>query len=399
MYEDITYETILERMLDRVPERFDKREGSVIYDAHSPAAIELQLLYLELDNIISESYGDTAKRDNLILRCQERGITPYPGTNAVLKGEFTPPDIDVLGKRFNLGSENYEVTEKIADGLYKVRCEEAGTAGNQQLGAMIPIEYIEGLETAELTEVLIPGEDEEETEQLRKRYFNSFDEMAFGGNMADYLEKTNAISGVGSTKVTRVWNGDISPSAMVPTAAVDTWYSGTIGSLDSPVAAWLETVYKAAKERKLTAGGTVLLTITDSEYGKASDALVDAVQEIIDPKDNGGEGYGLAPVGHFVTVKSADTVSVNVQTSLSFDTGYSWSNLQSSINSAIESYLLSLRKEWADTDHLVVRLSQIETRLLAVRGIIDVNDTKINGLADNLTLGKYEIPVFGGASE
>ena len=90
---------------------------------------------------------------------------------------------------------------------------------------------------------------------------------------------------------------------------------------------------------------------------------------------------------------------MNVQTSLSFDTGYSWSNLQSSINSAIESYLLSLRKEWADTDHLVVRLSQIETRLLAVRGIIDVNDTKINGLADNLTLGKYEIPVFGGASE
>ena len=30
MYEDQTYETILERMLDRVPDKFDKREGSGI---------------------------------------------------------------------------------------------------------------------------------------------------------------------------------------------------------------------------------------------------------------------------------------------------------------------------------------------------------------------------------
>ena len=30
MYEDTTYEVILDRMLARVPDRFDKREGSVI---------------------------------------------------------------------------------------------------------------------------------------------------------------------------------------------------------------------------------------------------------------------------------------------------------------------------------------------------------------------------------
>lgn len=63
MYEDITYEKILDRMLARVPDKLDKREGSVIWDTHSPTAIELQVLYIELDRILREAYGDTASRD------------------------------------------------------------------------------------------------------------------------------------------------------------------------------------------------------------------------------------------------------------------------------------------------------------------------------------------------
>lgn len=209
---DVTYNEILERMLARVSDKFDKREGAVIFDTHSPTAIELELLYVELNTILAEAYGDSASREYLVKRCKERGITPYEATYAVLKGEFTPTNIDVTGQRFNIGSTNFVVLEKIADGEYQVQCETAGIVGNQQLGTMIPIEYIEGLETAELTEILIPGEDEEDTEDLRTRYFDSFNEKAFGGNARDYLEKTNAIPGVGSTKVTRVWNSDLNPN-------------------------------------------------------------------------------------------------------------------------------------------------------------------------------------------
>lgn len=71
MYEDQTYETILKRMLARVSDKFDKREGSVIWDTHSPTAIELQILYVELETLINESYGDTASREFLILLCKE----------------------------------------------------------------------------------------------------------------------------------------------------------------------------------------------------------------------------------------------------------------------------------------------------------------------------------------
>ena len=398
MYEDVTYEVILERMLNRVSDKFDKREGSVIFDTHSPTAIEFQILYIELDTILREAYGDTASREFLIRRCKERGITPYKATHAVLKGEFAPANIDVTGKRFNIGSQNFIVLEKIADGEYKVQCETPGMVGNQQLGTMIPIEYVERLETAELTEILIPGEDEEETEDLRTRYFDSFNEKAFGGNVQDYLEKTNAIPGVGSTKVTRVWNNDLHPVETIPSAEVKAWYETIKPTLSGEPAAWLKTVFNAAKDKKLTTGGTVLLTILNSNFGVASDTLIQTVQQTIDPDEYAGEGYGLAPIGHVVSVKSAEVHDVTVKTNITFDVGYGWSNLQSSINDVISNYLLELRKSWADNPYLVVRISQIETRLLGIKGIVDIDNTKINGASDNLTLGKFEVPVFGGAS-
>lgn len=395
---DVTYNEILERMLSRVSDKFDKREGSVIFDAHSPTAHELQILYTELNTLIAETYGDSASREFLIKRCKERGIIPYEATHAVLKGEFTPTDIDVAGQRFNIGSINFIVTERIADGEYQVQCETPGIVGNQQMGTMIPIDYIEGLETAELTEILIPGEDEEETEDLRTRYFDSFSEKAFGGNVQDYLEKTNAIPGVGSTKVTRVWNNELRPAEMIPSAAVQAWYSTIQPTLSGEPAAWLEKVYNAAKDRKLTTGGTVLLTILNSDFGIASDTLIHTVQQIIDPDENAGEGYGVVPIGHIVNVKSASTKTVTIKTNITFDVGYGWSNLQSSINEVISNYLLELRKSWADSPYLVVRISQIETRILGIKGIVDIEDTIINGASDNLTLGKYEVPVLGGVS-
>lgn len=395
---DVTYDEILKRMLSRVSDKFDKREGSMIFDTHSPTALELQLLYVELNRLIAEAYGDSASREYLIRRCKERGIAPYEATHAILKGEFTPTNIDVTGRRFNIGSMNFIVTEKIADGEYQVQCETPGIVGNQRTGTMIPIDYIEGLETAELTEVLIPGEDEEETEDLRTRYFDSFNEKAFGGNIRDYLEKTNAIPGVGSTKVTRALNNDLRPAEMIPSTVVQTWYNTIKTTLSGEPATWLETVFNAAVNKKLTTGGTVLLTILNSDFGIASDTLIQTVQQTIDPDENAGEGYGVAPIGHIVKVESAKTKTVTVKTNLTFDIGYSWSNLQNSINDIISNYLLELRKSWADSPYLVVRISQMETRLLGIKGIVDIGNTQINGASDNLTLGKFEVPVFGGAS-
>ena len=399
LYNDQTYEAILNRMLARIPDEYDKRESSLIWDTQASTANEILLLYVELKTLIANSYGDTAEREFLIYLCGDRGIIPESATNAILKGEFTPTNIDVTGQRFNIGEMNYTVIAPIDGeaGSYTVQCEEVGTIGNQYLGDMIPMNYIDGLETAELTEVLIPGEDEETTDHLRQRYLDSFNEKAFAGNKAAYLALVRAIDGVGDVKVTRVWNGDINPASMIPTDAVATWYNGL--SVTGEVKAWIDAVYAAALAKKLTVGGTVLITIVDSDdYGVASSTLVQTVQNAIDPESDAGEGEGLAPIGHVVTVQSASGVTINVTTDITFEQGYSWSNLGTAITKAVSDYLLELRTYWANGSNTVVRIAQIESRILAITGVADIADTEINGEASNLTLGEYEIPVMGGVS-
>ena len=393
---DVTFNEILERMISRVPNSFDKREGSIIYDALAPAALELQRIYIELNSILSDSYGDTASREYLILRCKERGVIPEQASKAILRGKFTPSGINVIGKRFNVNELNYVVIRALtdSDGGYEVQCETPGTIGNRMLGTMIPIEYIQGLETAELTEVLIPGEDDETTDNLRKRYFDSFKESAFGGNVKDYINKVNTISGVGAAKVKRVWNDDINPLELIPTQKVVDWANGVGMKSDPEVSRWLTAAISAGKEKKLTVGGTVLLTILGSDFNVVSNRLIQTVQQEIDPTDAPGEGYGLAPIGHIVNVKSARGVEISVKTEITFETGYSWSNLRNAIEEAIKGYLLELCKSWASTSSLVVRIAQIETRLLQIKGIVDIGNTTINGVDKNLTLDGYEIPVF-----
>ena len=354
MFEIMTYDTIMERMLDKVPDDLDKREGSVIWDALSPAALELELAYIALEYILIEGFADTCDREHLILRARERGIEAEEATPAILKGVFSPVNLDLTGQRFNLGKLNYTVTKPVTgeSGAWQLECETAGTEGNSLFGDLIPIDYIEGLESAEATEVLIPGEDEEETEVLRQRYFNSFNAKSYGGNVRDYIEKTNSINGVGATKVIPIWNG----------------------------------------------GGTVKLIILNSDFDRASNTLIETVQETIDPPPQ-GTGLGVAPIGHTVTVVTASEVSINIKTNLEFATGYSWENLQSAIEDALNEYLLSLRKEWANTKNTTVRLSQIESRLMGIEGIVDITETTINNQERNLILDNDQIPVLGGVGD
>ena len=350
MYEDITYELILQRMIDRVLAQnpnIDTREGSIIYNALAPAAVELQNMYIQLDTILNESFADTQTRDYLIKRCAERGIIPEPATNAILKGVF---NIDVpIGSRFSLDDLNYEVIEKISNGVFKLKCETAGIVGNQHFGSLIPIDYIDGLTSAELVEVLIPGEDEEKTEDLRKRYFNSFSSQAFGGNIADYKEKTNAIPGVGGVKVYPVWNG----------------------------------------------GGTVKLVIIDSTYNVPSSTLIDAVQTAVDPIQNQGKGVGFAPIGHVVTVEGVSATTINISTNITYQEGWTWADIEPYVHKAIDDYFFELASSWENENNLIVRISQIETRILNIAGVVDIENTTINGQAQNFVLGADNIPVRG----
>lgn len=359
MYENQTEDEILKRMLASVPSDLDKREGSVIFDSCKPAAIEIMLLYAMADYFLKNTFGDTAERVFLIERAKERGLKPYPATYAKVKVIFTPANINIqLGARFSYEDVNYAVTEKISDGVYFLSCETYGTVGNKPAGNMIPIDYIHGLQTVALSEVVVPGEDEEGTEDFRVRYLASFSSQAYGGNIADYREKVNKIQGVGGVKVYSVWRG----------------------------------------------GGTVRIVFMTSEYKPPTAEFIDEVQTVLDPVINSGQGVGIAPIGHHVTVEGVRISNISIGLHPTFSAG-DCEIYRDAIEAAIDSYFLELNRKWQDTQKaeignvnntgIVVRISQIESRLLGIEGVEDVQHTTLNGVEENFILGVDELAVRG----
>ena len=348
MFEDKTYEKLLENKLNKIPSHVDTREGSVVYDATAGNSLESAQMYVTIGEYYDETFGDTASRENLIRRAAERGIIPKPASAGIYKGVFNIPV--PIGSRYSLDKYNYMVVKKLETGSneFELECETIGSGPNGNTGDLIPIENIPGLASAKITEMLIPGEDEEETESIRAKYLNSFDTQAFGGNIKDYEEKTLSIAGVGAVKVTPIWKG----------------------------------------------GGTVRLTILDSEFNLANTSLIKRVQEKIDPTQD-ASGKGIAPIGHVVTVDTPVQKSVYFATQLTLS-GIEVINIKDEIDKILKDYLLELRKNWALANKIVVRISQIESRILSVNPkIIDIKGTKINGYEKNLEIGLYEIPIWG----
>lgn len=353
MYESMTFENIMDRCLARVASSIDKREGSVVYDAIAPAAAELAIMYIELAYLLDRAFPDTATGDDLTKKVQERSIFRIAATAAVRKGYFENGSggaMDVpIGSRFSGDSLNYAVTEKISSGQYKLICETPGTGGNQYQGNLFPIDYIDGLGSAVLSDILVNGEDEETDEALYARYLESLDSQAFGGNQADYTTTVELIQGVGSIKVIPVWNG----------------------------------------------GGTVKIIFVDSDLGIPSSTLVDSVQTTVDPVQNQGVGAGTAPIGHTVTVEGVVGTEIDVSFTLTFASSYTWDLVKDLVTDAIQSYFDELTSTWADQDNVTVRVSQIETKILGVDGVIDVTGTTINEGTQNISLAYNAIPVLG----
>lgn len=347
----MNFEAIIKRMLDAVPNRYDKREGGMIYNALAPAALELAKLYADLAYYDGITYADLATGESLTKRCAERGVNRKAATCALRLGVFNTAI--PLGSRFGINGVNYKVAQLIDPQNYELVCEQSGEVGNRYSGNLLPIDYIQGLETAELTDILTPGEDLEGDQSLRERYFANLESQAFGGNITDYLEKTNVIDGVGGAKVYPLWNG----------------------------------------------GGTVKLVIIDSSFNKPSAKLIDDVQTAIDPTVNGGAGYGIAPIGHVVTVEGVSEIMVSVGVRITFQTGYAWADIKPLLEVTFNDYLAQLRSEWAKSDGLIIRTAYLDARALGVAGVLDITDTTINGLAQNLVLGADQVPRLGEVSQ
>lgn len=399
LFEEKTYENLLESALDRIDSAFDKREGSMVYNGVAPSMAELAQLYIGLDFVFTATYIATAPRDYLIERAKDRGLSPKPAVRAVFKAQFNT-EIPV-GTRFSYEKLNFVITERVgSDGssfFYKAECETPGSSANSCIGDLIPIEYIDSLTSAKLVELLMPGDDEEETETFRQRVLDSVKNQAFGGNKADYKAKVLSIDGVSAVKVHPVWNSDISPSELIPSEAVKTWYEGIIDAItDKDAKAWLTAVYTSALNKKLTVGGCVKLVIMGADNSVPSAELINTVQTAIDPTQNAGEGMGLAPIGHVVSVAGVSPYDISVSAKFTLNRGYAFDDVKDSVSGVVQDYFNDVASNWGNGSELTVRISEIENRILSSckQTVYDIENIKLNGYEKNIKLGDDYIPAL-----
>lgn len=367
MFEEYTYDTIENEKLDfikRIFSKLDTRKGSLIHVATAGNSYEDAMIYIALEYILKETFASTASREGLVLRAADRGLAPKEVTYAVGQGIFLKADGNPctgisLGERFNCGDFTWKITEEQGNGRYLLTCETAGDSPNGYVGKLVPLQGVKGLATATLDSIKIFGEEAEDTETFRKRYFDSFKNVAYGFNRIEYVQVINDVDGVGAVKPFRATKIDEN-GIMIP---------------KSP--------------------GHVTVAILSSKFDIPTAELINSVQTLIDPEQNTGEGIGLAPIDHEVHIIPAVKKNVDVELSLAFKEGISFEDCKSYVVETIEKYFQELNQKW-ETETLIIRVVQIEARLLNLSDyIVDVNSITLNGNRENVNLEALEIASLG----
>lgn len=333
MYEDKTYLNLLAEVRAKITDDIQTGEGSLVYNALSALAFEFEKMYIQMSFILNQPYADTADREYLIRLGKERSITPKAATYAELKGEF---NMDIpIGSRFSLDMLNYTVVERLGEGIYRLRCEVAGTAPNSKLGSLVPVDYISGLTRAELTKLMLPGEDEETDKSLRERILTKLQKPSTGGNRYDYYNWAMECEGVGAAKIFPLANGP----------------------------------------------GTVKVVIADSNRSAAGADLVNLVVAHIE---------GIRPIGASVSVVSAREKEINLYAGIKLRNGLNLGTVQNLFKEALTEYL---QENAFDISY--ISLAKVGNLLLNTAGVEDFTGLLINGVAENQELQDEEIAVPG----
>lgn len=349
MFEDRTFEVIIEEMMEDAPNGIDTQEGSLLWNACAKQAVKLEEAYADLERVWDNMLVDTQDLDFLIRSGAECGVFIEEATPAVFKAQFTTSA--EIGDRFSHIEEeyNYVIIEQLDpdQNLYKVECEEAGAEPNTILGEIEPIEYEKEIE-GELLELVIPGVDQEDEEAYRQRRLENFGIKPFGGNQAYYKQVLKGIEGVGGMKM----------------------------------------------ERRLAGEKAVMIVVISELMRRPTQEQLAFIQNEVDP-GLAGTGDGLAPVGATVKIMGADEITINVEASIIYDEGFAASDVKSYIENKINECFKELASTWETSTQLVVRRSRLNSAIMEVEGVLDVTDIILNGIATNYILGKYEIPVRG----
>lgn len=362
---EYTFDNLMDQALERVPSDIDKREGSIIYDALAPSMYQLSMMYMSLYNLLQDTFPTTAVGEYLDLKVLEQGLSRFEATKATKIAEFRDSDnnlMDVpISARFSTVGQNeqyYRVVEKQSDGIFILESESVGASSNRYVGQLLPVDNINGLGTATMSGVYISGRDEETDDELRERYFQTVNEKSFAGNFAAYREEALKIKGVGDVQIYPAFDG----------------------------------------------GGTVGLQIVDDDGLTVSQELISQVKNEFDPDLNEGEGTGISPIGHRVTVSTPESVPLDISVSVTYSAGIDVDATKEAIQSSVSSYIKEVREIWGKHDELYnyvtyIYSARILVAVLQTSGVNNASNILINNSPDDVvwlqSMTDNQVPILG----
>jgi len=332
-----TYEELLAAKLNNIPSDVSKGEGTLIYMATAANTAETIQMYIDIDDAKNNISLDSATGRYLTDLCEQNGTFRKAATYAQRKGVF---NISVaIGSRFGLDQTTYVVQANMTKFEYILVCEQTGEIGNVYMGVLSAINYIDGLTNANLTDILVPGAEEETDDQLRERHRQNIINPPQDGNAAQYLNWATDYEGIGIAKVFSLWNG----------------------------------------------GNTVKVAITNRLFLPAENALVEKFQEHTDPGVK-GLGNGVAPLGSKVTITGGTQKDINITANVVLTEGYAETE---GAAAAISNYLASIVYIKNSVSYM-----RIGSALLDCPSIADLNTLTLNGALIDIALTGDEIPVL-----
>lgn len=346
--EEKTNEEITVEMLEQVPDTYQKNVGYFIWDFLRAIAVSLQDLWSKI--VYVSGFFDLSKLDydDLVkFVLQRRGIVANLATHATgvlnVTGTGTISQGDIFKTADGLQFQATETKTITTSGEVNIECIEAGSIGNVPANTITVMEYqIQGITSVTNNNPTSGGYDAETKENLLDRYLEDLRNPIISGNVYHYRKWAREVTGVGNVKVKPLWNGD----------------------------------------------NTVKVVIVDSNNSTASQELIDAVQQYIDPyeivsgqKVGWGCGNGQAPIGAYCTVASADELAIDVSVTISLQLGADLATTKENIRIAIENYLKStiFNAEY-------VSYAQIGFAILSADGVKDYEDLLVNNDTDNVAI-------------
>lgn len=366
MFEDRTYERLMQETLALAPEGIDTRQGSIFFDSVSAVVNKIARLYTDLDRVFQTVFLTTANDEYLDLRAAEYTMNRNAATPAKYRFLYTGTQPAVGWRFFQNDSGYYFTLRQSEDGDLFLEAETPGEVCNyiRDGDIAVPVNTVQGMTSARFGGVCEYGTGRENDDHFRARLFEKLSGPAENGNRQHYKTWCESVDGVGRAIIRPLWCGENTVKAVL------------ISPLGLP----------------------------------AAESVVEAVQRYVDPADKGmtvtvdgktyvfgdGLGNGAANIGAHFTAAAADARMVNLSFQAEFNAGQSKEALVEAVKLAVTDYLKSLVLNTQENAAVIVRVSAIGAILAGLTtALVDYSDLTLNGSENNIRVDPDEVPVLG----